>query len=177
VKRMLAYSSVAHAGYIALAVLSMDPVASPRAILFYTLAYSIATISAFTVLFLIERQTGRVDFAGFEGLFKYNPFLSFVLTVSMLSLAGIPPTAGFFGKYYIFLTAVNNHYTSLVIIAILMALVGVYYYFRVIVAVYFKPEHTNIAVPVSKLHITVLVVTTLLTLLFGLFPDLVLQLL
>jgi len=175
VKRMLAYSSIAHAGYLAIAIVAMNGTESARAILYYTLTYSISTISAFTVLHIVSRSKGRDDFGAFEGLGKTNPFLSFVLVVAMLSLAGIPPTAGFFAKYYVFYNALNTHNTSLVLIAVLAALVGVYYYFRVIIAVYFKPEQSNIPVSVGSLHQTVLFITTLLTLLLGIFPDVVLN--
>jgi NADH-quinone oxidoreductase subunit N len=175
VKRMLAYSSIAHAGYLAIAIVSMNGDASARSILYYTLSYSISTIAAFTVLYIVSRNSGRDDFGAFEGLAKTNPFLSFVMVVAMLSLAGIPPTAGFFGKYYIFQNAINTHNTGLVIVAVLGALVGVFYYFRVIIAVYFKPEQSNIPVTVGSLHQVVLFITTLLTLLLGIFPDWVLQ--
>ena len=97
------------------------------------------------------------------------------MTVAMLSLAGIPPTAGFFAKYYIFLTAINNGNTLLVLIAVIAALIGIYYYFRVIIAMYFKPEQQLVPIPVGFLHRTVLIITTILTILFGLFPNLVLQ--
>jgi NADH-quinone oxidoreductase subunit N len=175
VKRMLAYSSIAHAGYLAIAIVSMNGDASARSILYYTLSYSISTIAAFTVLYIVSRNSGRDDFGAFEGLAKTNPFLSFVMVVAMLSLAGIPPTAGFFGKYYIFQNAINTHNAGLVIIAVLGALVGVFYYFRVIIAIYFKPEQSNIPVTVGGLHQVVLFITTLLTLLLGIFPDWVLQ--
>jgi NADH-quinone oxidoreductase subunit N len=175
VKRMLAYSSIAHAGYLAIAIVSMNGAASGRAILYYTLTYSISTITAFTVLYIVARNSGREDFGAFEGLAKTNPFLSFVIVVSMLSLAGIPPTAGFFGKYYIFQNAIATHNTGLVLLAVLAALIGVFYYFRVIIAVYFKPEQSNIPVAIGGLHQTVLFITTLLTILLGIFPDWVLQ--
>lgn len=175
VKRMLAYSSMAHAGFLAIAIMSLDGITSGRAIFYYTATYSIATITAFTVLYSISRHTGREDFGCFEGLSKTNPYLSFVLTISMLSLAGIPPTAGFFGKYYIFLSAIETHNLGIVIIALMAALIGVYYYFRIIVAVYFKPEHSVIAIPVGLMQLIVLFITTILTLIFGLFPDLLLR--
>lgn len=174
VKRMLAYSSIAHAGYIAIAIVSMTTM-SAAAILYYTVTYSIATITAFTVLYIVTRNTGRDDFGAFEGMAKNNPFLAFVMTIAMLSLAGIPPTAGFFGKYYLFLTAVNNHYTGLVIMAVIAALIGVYYYFRVIVSMYFKPEKSDIPNSIGSLHQIVLFITTLLTLLLGIFPDWILK--
>ncbi|HWY98160.1 MAG TPA: NADH-quinone oxidoreductase subunit N [Bacteroidia bacterium] len=175
VKRMLAYSSIAHAGYLAMAIVSMNGDASGKAILYYTLTYSISTITAFTVLYVVSRNSGREDFGAFEGLAKTNPFLSFVIVVAMLSLAGIPPTAGFIAKYYIFSNAMATGNSGLVIIAVLAALVGVYYYFRVIIAVYFKPEQSNIPVTVGGLYRVVLFVTTLLTIVLGLYPDLILK--
>ncbi|HXB11797.1 MAG TPA: NADH-quinone oxidoreductase subunit N [Bacteroidia bacterium] len=174
VKRMLAYSSIAHAGYIAIAIVSMTNT-SAQAILYYTLTYSISTITSFTVLYIVSRNTGRDDFGAFEGMAKNNPFLAFVMTVAMLSLAGIPPTAGFFGKYYIFLTAINSHNSSLVIAAVLAALIGVYYYFRVIISMYFKPEKSDIPASIGSLHQIVLFITTMLTLLLGIFPDWILN--
>lgn len=175
VKRMLAYSSIAHAGYIAIAIVASVNTTSAQAILYYTLTYSIASITAFTVLYIVERNTGRNDFGAFEGMAKNNPFLALVTTIAMLSLAGIPPTAGFFGKYYIFLTALYSHNTQLVIIAVIAALIGVYYYFRVIVSMYFKPEKSDIPASIGSLHQIVLFITTLLTILLGIFPDWVLR--
>jgi len=174
VKRMLAYSSIAHAGYIAIAIVSMTNT-SAAAILYYTTTYSISTITAFTVLYIVTRNTGRDDFGAFEGMAKNNPFLAFVTTIAMLSLAGIPPTAGFFGKYYIFLTAINSHNINIVLIAVIAALIGVYYYFRVIVSMYFKPEKSDIPNSIGSLHQIVLFITTLLTLLLGIFPDWILK--
>jgi NADH-quinone oxidoreductase subunit N len=176
VKRMLAYSSIAHAGYIAIAIVSMTNT-SAAAILYYTTTYSISTITAFTVLYIVTRNTGRDDFGAFEGMAKNNPFLAFVTTIAMLSLAGIPPTAGFFGKWYIFLTAINSHNSSLAIIAVVAALIGVYYYFRVIISMYFKPEKSDIPNSIGSLHQIVLFITTLLTLLLGIFPEWILKLL
>jgi NADH-quinone oxidoreductase subunit N len=174
VKRMLAYSSIAHAGYIGIALVSLSG-ASASAIIYYTLTYSISTITSFTVLYIVTRNTGRDDFGAFEGMAKNNPFLAFVTTIAMLSLAGIPPTAGFFGKYYIFLTAINNHNLPIVLIAVIAALIGVYYYFRVIVSMYFKPEKSDIPNSIGSLHQIVLFITTLLTLLLGIFPDWILK--
>lgn len=172
-KRMLAYSSVAHAGYIAIAIVSMSAT-SASAIFYYTLTYSISSITAFTILFIVSRHKNSKDISAFEGMSKANPLVSFAMTVAMLSLAGIPPTAGFFGKYFIFFTAIHQGYTLLVLIAIIAALIGIYYYFRVIIAMYFKPEQQLVPIKVGALHRIVLIITTVLTILLGIFPDLIL---
>lgn len=173
-KRLLAYSSVAHAGYIAMAIVAMGSM-SASAILYYTFTYSISSITAFTILFIVSRHKGSKDITAFEGMSKANPLLSFAMTVAMLSLAGIPPTAGFFAKYYIFYTAIHNGNTLLVLLAVVAALIGVYYYFRVIIAMYFKPEQQLVPIKVGAMHRIVLIITTILTILLGLFPDLVMQ--
>ena len=105
-KRMLAYSSVAHAGYMTLAILSMND-QSTGALLFYTAAYSISSITSFAILLVVSKSTGNDSIASFYGLGKTNPFLAVVTVIAMLSLAGIPPTAGFFAKYYIFSSAIQ----------------------------------------------------------------------
>jgi NADH-quinone oxidoreductase subunit N len=169
-KRLLAYSSVAHAGYIAIAIVSIGAT-SASAIFYYTFTYSISSISAFTILFIVSRHKGSKDISAFEGMSKANPLLSFAMTVAILSLAGIPPTAGFFAKYYVFLTAIHNGNTLLVLIAVIAALIGIYYYFRVIIAMYFKPEQQLVPIKVGPMHRTVLIITTILTIFLGLFPD------
>ena len=172
-KRMLAYSSIAHAGYLLLAILSLGNY-SATAILFYTLAYSIATISAFTVLnYVAKGNDDSLD--NFNGLMKRNPLLAFALTVAMLSLAGIPPTAGFFAKYSVFTAAIFKGYTWLVIIAVVASLIGVYYYFKVIIASYCK-ESNEPAIEVSTTHKIVLIITTLITILLGVLPNYILNL-
>jgi NADH-quinone oxidoreductase subunit N len=165
---------VAHAGYIAMALVSMSGL-SASAIFYYTFTYSISSISAFTILFIVSRHKGIKDIAAFEGMSKANPLLAFAMTVAMLSLAGIPPTAGFFAKYYVFLTAIHSGNTSLVLIAVIAALIGIYYYFRVIIAMYFKPEQQLVPVKIGSMHRIVLIITTVLTILLGLFPDMVMQ--
>ena len=175
-KRMMAYSSISHAGYLLLAVVAKVP-SSQSAILFYSLAYSLATISAFGVLIAVSERKpyeGKPDerYEAFNGLAKTNPLLAFIMTVSMLSLAGIPLTAGFWGKFFIFSAAVQANLTALLVIAVLMSCVGIYYYFRVIIAMYLKPSDNEGVIVSSGFKLTLLF-TTVLTLLFGLFPDLV----
>ncbi len=156
VKRMLAYSSISHAGYMMLAILTSGNM-SAGAVLYYSAAYSIATIGAFAVLSIIESQAPRPEggqgtissfregtIETFSGLAKKNKFLAFGMTLSMLSLAGIPPLAGFFGKYYLFTSALDGGYTSLVLVAVLGSVIGVYYYFRIIIKMYAPPTESRL---------------------------------
>ncbi|TAG58640.1 MAG: NADH-quinone oxidoreductase subunit N, partial [Runella slithyformis] len=176
-KRMMAYSSISHAGYLLLSLTAMTA-QTPDAIVFYSLAYSLATVSAFGVLMAVAREKSvqshenAEDFEAFNGLGKRNPLLAFVLTVSMLSLAGIPLTAGFWGKFFIFGTIVERgNLIWMLIVAILMSAVGIYYYFKVIIATYMKDGETG-ALRVPPFYRIVLIVSTTLTLLFGLIPKL-----
>lgn len=178
-KRMLAYSSISHAGYLLITVLAKRPETN-SSILFYSLAYSIATISAFAVLIVVSEakaKAGKPDesFDALNGLAKNNPFLAFVLAVSMLSLAGIPLTAGFFGKFFIFTDAFANPsvlFKGLLVIAILMSAVGIYYYFKPIIAAYMRNGDTE-KLEISPIYKYTLILTTVLTIILGIAPDLV----
>jgi NADH-quinone oxidoreductase subunit N len=174
-KRMLAYSSVAHAGYMLLALLAVNNY-SNSAILFYTVAYSIGSIATFCIVNIISNTRGMDSVDSFDGLAKTNPLLAFVMTVALLSLAGIPPTAGFFAKYYIFTSAFMAGNQGLVLIAIIASLIGVYYYFRLIIAMYFKKtDKESIAVGIN--HKLLLIVIAIGIIALGLFPDVVIRLL
>ncbi len=174
-KRMLAYSSVAHAGYMLLGLLAANSLSS-SAVLTYATAYSIASIGTFGIVAIIfySKQTDGVEV--FNGLGKSNPFLAIVMTICLLSLAGIPPTAGFFGKYYIFTSAFLAGNAGLVLIAIIASLIGVYYYFKLIIAMYFK-EGSADKIPLQMNHRIVLVVVAIATIAIGLFPDFLIRLL
>ncbi|MCS7027191.1 MAG: NADH-quinone oxidoreductase subunit N [Bacteroidia bacterium] len=174
-KRMMAYSSISHAGYLLLAVLSLVA-RSQESILFYSLSYSLATVSAFGVLILVTYPKKSESFDSFNGLAQKNPFLAFVMTVAMLSLAGIPLTAGFIGKLQIFSVAFERGMYSMLVFAVLMSSVGIYYYFKVIIAMYLK-ESNNEKIEVSTPFIFTLLITTLLTIILGLSPDIFLGLL
>lgn len=167
-KRMLAYSSISHAGYMVLALLAMNA-SAPASLLYYTTAYSVSSITAFAILLLISHKTGNDEIRSFNGLAKRNPFLAAVTVVAMLSLAGIPPTAGFFAKYYIFSSAIQNGYIGLVLLAILGSLIGVFYYFRVIIAV-FKTEDETQEIAVNPLFGILLALTSLAALVLGIAP-------
>ena len=175
VKRMLAYSSIAHAGYIFLAILAMNKM-SASSILLYTTAYSVSTIAAFTILLLVIEAKGNDSIDSFNGLAKNNPFMAFIITVAMLSLAGIPPTAGFFAKYFIFSAAMQSGYLWLVLIAVLGSLIGVYYYFRIIIAAFKTSEDSVPLIKGGFINNLLLVLVSLLAIGIGLFPNLIVDL-
>jgi len=149
-KRMMAYSSISHAGYLLLGVLAVGIAGSSGALLVYLLTYSIASIIAFAIYMLVSEPTEDGSFAAFNQLGKKQPFLALMMTVAMLSLAGIPPLAGFFGKYFLF-TSVVSQYPWLVVLAVVNSAVSIYYYFKVVIAMYFVREETesNITLPAS----------------------------
>jgi NADH-quinone oxidoreductase subunit N len=174
-KRMLAYSSVAHAGYMLLALLAGNQY-SNGAILFYTAAYSVGSIATFCIVNIISNAKNGDGIDGFNGLAKTNPLLAVVMTIALFSLAGIPPTAGFFAKYYIFTSAFVAGNAGLVLIAIIASLIGVYYYFRIIIAMFFK-EGLGEVIPVQLSHKLLLIVVAIAIIAFGLYPDCVIRLL
>lgn len=170
VKRMLAWSSVAHAGYLLITLVTMNE-DSPGIILYYVSAYSFATIGAFCVVHCLTGNDKNATIEDFNGLAKENSFLAVAMTISLLSLAGIPPLAGFFAKYMIFSQAVLKGYAGLLILGIGTSLIGVYYYFRIILAMFLKDGNSEkISFPASTRFL--LIIVTLFSILLGLFPDL-----
>ncbi|QKZ11958.1 NADH-quinone oxidoreductase subunit N [Spirosoma sp. KUDC1026] len=179
-KRMMAYSSISHAGYLLIGLAALSAL-TKQAIVFYSLAYSVATISAFGVLLLVAKQRNAQTISGegvmtesfdaFNGLARQNPLLGFAMTVSMLSLAGIPLTAGFWGKFYVFSSAVDRGMIWLLVVAVLMSAIGIYYYFRVIIAMYFRDGATE-PIQVAPFYRYVLLAAILLTVGLGLAPGL-----
>ena len=168
IKRMLAYSIVAHAGYMLLAILAMNQLAA-GALFFYSVAYSLSSLLSFSILLIISQKTGSETISGFRGLFKSNPLLAVLTIVAMLSLAGIPPTAGFFAKYFVFTAALDAGYLSLVILAVAGSLIGVYYYFRPLMAV-FTPSSDSQEFSVDKTTVFVLVLLAIASLALGISP-------
>ena len=179
-KRMMAYSSISHAGYLLIGLAALGT-QTKQAIVFYSLAYSVATIAAFGVLLLVaqQRSTQTItregvlteNFDSFNGLARQNPLLGVAMTVSMLSLAGIPLTAGFWGKFYMFSTAVERGQIWLLVIAVLMSAVGIYYYFRVIIAMYFRDGATE-RIHIAPVYRYVLLGAIIITIGLGIAPGL-----
>src|SRR6266850_2131834 len=185
VKRLLAYSSIAHAGYILVAfaaVTSMakggrsEAAAAYAAVLFYLLSYALVKLGAFTIVSQLggtgEKNLSLDDYAG---LSQRQPVVAAMLSIYLLSLLGLPVTAGFFGKFYIFKAAVNSHLLWLAVLMAINSIIGAYYYLRVIVLMYMRePSAEAAAVAPVGFPITVnvvLAVTAIGTILFGIMPN------
>jgi NADH-quinone oxidoreductase subunit N len=170
VKRMLAYSSIAQAGFMMLAIYALN-VTAKEGLLLYTAGYGLATIGIFAVLIKMTDHT----FDGFNGLAKQQPLVAATLVIFLLSLAGIPLTAGFMSKFYMLKATIETgRHFWLVIFAVLMAAVSVYYYFRVIQAMYFKegqPKTLELSTPFKWGLVTL----AILLVLIGVFPNLLLN--
>ena len=167
VKRMLAYSSIAQAGFMLMAVLALNSIGS-EGILLYTTAYCLSTIGLFAILVKMKDYT----FEGFNGFAKHQPLLAGVAVIFLLSLAGIPLTAGFLAKFYMINAVINSGgFLWLVILAVLMAAISVYYYFRVIQAMYFKEGEAQV-IEVSTSFKWVISLVAALVILLGVFPQL-----
>lgn len=183
VKRMLAYSSIAHAGYILVGIVAANSRSAfflyNDAVLFYILTYTVGTVGAFTALAYITRNGKSAEtYDDLSGVgFKY-PFVGLVLTICMLSSAGIPPTAGFLGKLYVFRAAVSvgaqtgeMAFIGLAVLAILTSVAGVYYYLKVIVHLYMKPLNENVEALPHRGAALALGVSAILALYLGILPD------
>jgi NADH-quinone oxidoreductase subunit N len=166
VKRMLAYSSISQAGFMMLAVYALNSDAREGLIL-YAAAYSLATIGIFAVLVKMKDYT----FEGFNGFARQQPVVAAALVIFILSLAGIPLTAGFLSKFYMLRATISSGNLWLAIFAVVMAAISVYYYFRLIQAMYFR-EGSGGAIAVSPAFKYVLVVLAGITVLLGIFPNL-----
>ena len=143
IKRLLAYSSIAHAGYILMAFVSFgDPRIGPNAVasaLFYLVTYAITSFGAWAVVIALEKQEGKgLEISDFAGLGKKRPLLAAAMTVFMLSLTGMPPTLGLVGKFYLFRTAIQGGFIGLAVIGVLTSLISAYYYLRVVVTMYMQ---------------------------------------
>jgi NADH-quinone oxidoreductase subunit N len=171
VKRMLAYSSVGHVGFILLAfVAGASAGNNPSGVIYYYLtAYAFSSLAAFTVLSIVERNGGR-GIENFNGLYRRQPLLALTMTIALMSLAGIPPLSGFFGKYMVLSSALSQGYVGIVILAVVMSLVGVYYYFRVIVAMYFGDD-AGAEHKVTRAYSVLLIILVAAIIAVGIFPD------
>jgi NADH-quinone oxidoreductase subunit N len=173
-KRMLAYSSIAHAGYLLIGVVSL-PESGVRAVMFYLTGYAIITVGAFAVLASVGRGDAENErgyqLSDWSGLGWERPMLGAAMAFFLFSLAGMPPTGGFFGKFVIFQSAIESGHYMLAIIGMLNATVAIYYYLRVIVMMYMtEPETDEFPMPVTAASAVVMVVSIIGILYLGLAP-------
>ena len=174
-KRFITYSGIAHVGYMLLTIITLNENSS-NALFYYLLSYSLASIGAFIMVMILAEEENPVDSKSLKGIARKNPMVALFFTVTLLSLAGIPPMSGFFAKYYIFSEALKNGYIGLVLIAVITALVGIYYYFRIIADMYSTKTNEK-TLNISPIQKNVLAVCSALSLLAGIFPDIILNLL
>ncbi len=178
IKRMLAYSSIAHAGYILVGVIAANSFGW-QGVLFYLVAYTVMNVGAFGVLSYYESENGgNVSYDDYSGLSARQPVVALLMSIFMFSLSGIPPFAGFFGKYYVFAGAVQAGYTWLAIIGVLMSVVSAYYYLRLVVLMYFREEGSSELRPAeSGLSVAALVISAAALVGLGVYPSAILDLL
>src|SRR5213596_2133925 len=165
-KRLLAYSSIAHAGYLLIGVVCFDV----RAITFYLVAYLLMTLLSFAVLILVAQQTGE-EISDFDGLASRSPFLAFAMLIGMVSLVGVPFTAGFWGKFFIFYAAILQHQIALVVVGVITVGCGFYYYLKVVRAMYWQPAAKIDKIPVSGLSRIAISALIVATIWLGVYPQ------
>ena len=174
VKRMLAFSGISHAGFMLMTLLSIST--SAGSLLYYTAAYSLAGIAAFSVILYVCKNKNNEDIANFNGLAKTKPILAAVLTASLLSMAGIPIFSGFFAKFMLFSQTIEAGYLVVVIAAVINSIISVGYYFKLILAMYTK-EANEAPKKTPFLYYAVGIIAIALNVVMGLFPSLVIDLL
>src|SRR6266478_1314085 len=169
-KRLLGYSSIAHAGYLLIGVACFDG----RAVTFYLVAYLLMTLLSFAILIIVAQQAGE-EISSFDGLAKRAPFLAFAMLIAMASLAGLPFTAGFFGKFFIFVAAIAQKQTVLVAVGIVTVACGFYYYLKVVCAMYWPTGEQfsvkNEGITVSPLSRLIMIALMVVTIVLGVYPQ------
>jgi len=169
VKRLLAYSSIAQAGYILVGLVAAN-VYGLKGVLFYALLYVFSNTGAFAVATAVEVDKGSTDMEAFNGLSRRSPFMAAVMTVCLLSLAGIPPLAGFVGKFYLFSGVIQSGYLWLAFVGLLMSMISVYYYLKVAKAMYIGPAASEEEITIGGAARFAMWACLVGTLLFGLYP-------
>lgn len=167
VKRLLAYSSIAHAGYLLVAVVSF----SGRAVVFYLVGYLLMTLLSFAVLIVVCGQSDNEDLTCFAGLSRRSPFLASAMLIAMASLAGVPFTAGFLGKFFVFDAAIAAHHFGLVVIGVISVGAGFYYYFKVVRAMYWDDPTADEKIEISPLTRALLIALIAGIFVFGVYPQ------
>ncbi len=178
-KRLLAYSSISHAGFLVLALAGGGELEPHKIVAFYMAAYLCMTLLAFAVLIVVNRATGSDDLKAFDGLHKRSPFLAFAMLVAAASLAGVPLTAGFLGKLFVFMAAASAEQWVPLAVAVAGASAGFYYYFKVVRSMYWNAPAADdaAALAISPMLKVLLILLAAGSILLGLYPQAVLELL
>ena len=176
VKRMLAYSSIAQAGYMLIGVVAVNLTAAPtfsglNGILIYLFAYLFTNLGAFICVIAIENSTGIVEIADYAGLIRRAPLVAALFVIFFLSLAGIPPTAGFIGKFFVFGAALREGYILLAAIGVINSVISVFYYFSVVRQAFFEAPKDPTPIRIAPLVTFALAITGVLVLAFAIYPD------
>ncbi|MBI1730633.1 NADH-quinone oxidoreductase subunit N [Candidatus Acetothermia bacterium] len=178
-KRLLAYSSIAHAGYLLLAITAAQstPLAGTaiNGLLFYLLIYTLMTLGAFGVVILAEGRGENLSLSDFSGFASRHPWIAGAMAIFMVSLAGIPPTAGFIGKFLIFSAVIQAGEIGLALIGVFASVISVYYYLRVVYYMYMRPSTSERPVFVSGFIVLGVGLTAIAVLVFGIYPSVILQ--
>jgi NADH-quinone oxidoreductase subunit N len=175
-KRMLAYSSIAHAGYMLIGIASGTQLGQ-QGISFYLVAYALTNLGAFGIIALLEKENGEhLNYEDYAGLGKRKPVLAALLSMFMFSLTGIPPFAGFVGKYYLFASAVQSDLTWLAIVGVITSLFSTYYYLRIVVYMYFRDGEEEVP-SFSKVSLAAIALAGAGIVVFGVVPSLILDIL
>lgn len=176
IKRLLAYSSISHAGYLLIAIIARNSLGG-SALVFYMLVYTFMIFGAFGIVILIGREgKENLELEDYSGLGFQSPLLALSMSIFLLSLGGLPPLAGFIAKFYIFQAALNEGYVILVVLAVLNSAISFYYYLRVIVYMYMKEPQGEFQITLTPITLLVVVISVLVTVELGLFPGPVLSL-
>jgi NADH-quinone oxidoreductase subunit N len=171
IKRMLAYSSIAHAGYALLGVIVANN-EGLSSMMTYLMIYAFMNMGAFAVIIMLRTEGFKGDsITDYEGLAKTHPLLAALMLIFMFSLTGIPPTAGFIGKLYVFMSAINAGYTWLVLVAVIFSVISAYFYLRIIMYMYMREPKIEVATSQSGTLTVALGVTTVAVLVIGVFPS------
>ena len=176
IKRMLAYSSISHAGYLIIG-LAASNTSGIAGIIFYLAAYSFMNLGAFGIVSLVEgKEESNLELNSYRGLGTRQPLLAALLSLFMFSLAGIPPFAGFFGKYYIFIAAIEAKLTWLAILGVLSSVISVYFYLRLVVLMYFYDSSDEFEIAKSNTGLLAVFISAILVVLLGVLPGTLLNL-
>ena len=168
---MLAYSSIAHAGYLLVALISANDVGK-GAILFYLLTYAVTNLGAFGVISVLERADRAADkISDYAGLWNVRPGLAALMTVFLLSLGGFPPLAGFIGKWYVFTAAMKAGFTWLAIIGVLTSVISVFFYLRIVVMMYMTSSTSAAVLPTTpRVAGAALIISAVIVFYLGILP-------